>query len=288
MKKILFTIIFLSFAFSAEAATMVAEYNFDNWAGTCESTVGYPFYVCGAETGHPNGTEVVTSCGDWLPQAGSHFFYEQGYAGLSSDPCLALGDDPETINTHNRIDIPDLENEIFIHFYFRFAGEANTLADHRSMKFVALETNGRYGSTDDMEIWSHFDDDGKMYFMDERTGDWRDVEYWPNGVNPLLDNGVWYSYAVYANLQEGVFKVWMDTTDWENPTIDRVGYTWYNLSDLVPATTFSHIYLHENYSAKSPVASLQFALDSLEIWDGIPNSVSDDISPANPSGLSVS
>ena len=280
------TVILILFFISSSAygAQRVYSYGFEDWTGECKTTPGYPFYMCTGETGHSNGTEVIGSCGSWTPHTGSYFFFEQAYAGLSSDPCLAPGDNPETVNTHNRINIPDVTDEIFVHFYFRFNDYASSMAGGRRMKFLDLETNGLYPG--DMEVWSHFSSGGSMNFIDERTLNWGSGVSWPGGVNPLRDNGKWHSYAIWAKLSTGQLKVWMDTTDWDNPTIERSGYNWYNPRDRTPATKFTYIYIHENYSADTPTQSLKFALDSIEIWDGIPDS-SVGNAPNPPTGLVV-
>lgn len=290
MRKVwigIMAIVIIALPLEVYSASKVFDYGFEDWTGDCATTANYPFYVCSSnDSAHLNGTEVIGSCNsndasNWTPHSGSYFFYEQAYSGLSSDACLHAGDDPESVNTHNRIDIPDVTNEIFVHFYFRFAGQANTLADGYRMKFLDLETNGRYEGTKDMEVWSHFSSGGKMYFYDERNYDWGSGVSWPGSVNPLSD-GEWHSYAIHANLQTGVLKVWMDTTDWQHPTVTRSGYSWYNAGDDTPATTFQYIYIHENYSSDNPTGSLQFGLDDIEIWDGIPSG--GDPPPENPPG----
>jgi hypothetical protein len=141
------------FATVSYPSTQLWSYGFEDWTGDCSTTPGYPFYVCSQnDSDHLNGTEVITSCSsndasNWQPNTGSYFFYEQAYSGLSSDACLAVGDNPASINTHNRISLGDFSatstDEVFVRFYFRFAGEADSLANGYKMKFLDIETNGR-------------------------------------------------------------------------------------------------------------------------------------------------
>jgi hypothetical protein len=271
--------------------TKIFSYGFEDWTGDCSTTPGYPFYLC-SDANHYEGTEVISSCNsndadNWQPHGGSNFFYEQAYSGISSDDCLAVGDDPQTINTYNRIDLSSVaqvvQDEIFVHFYFRFEGADGPTGN---MKFLDLETNGIYNGSEDMEVWSHFyTSTAEMAFYDERETSWGSSVAWPGEVNPLTD-GVWHSYAIWAKLSTGELKVWMDTTDWNSPTVSRSGYHWYNAGDDTPATQFEYLYIHENYSATSPSASLQFALDDIEVWDGIPGAIPT-ISGCDISGVDI-
>lgn len=224
---------------------------------------------------HINTTHVVSgSCSGIAPYTGTKHFHVQHYSGLGvgDDPCLGDSDDPGSVNSHTVI-LPDFLSRLnggssptmlFLHFYITTNAEFGTLCGGHNCKLVQFDGNG----SQDHDAWMHWSSDGGIH-MTNSTGleveeniPWGPKIAWPGG-NPHGD-GNWHSIAMSCDLTTGIQNIWLDTTDWANPTETRT----YTFGDT---TAWNYITIVENFSANYPSASCWHKLGLVRVATSIPS-----------------
>jgi hypothetical protein len=254
------------------AANNIIDYGFEDWTGDADTTPGYIFNTA-HWSDHENGTHGVSgTCGGVAPNNGSYYFHQQHYSGLGvgDDPCLGGSDNPASVNPHTVINFNDFDGAmpvVFLHFYFQTNAEFGTTSGGYRNKWIEL-----IGNTS-VDGWAHFSSDGGIHMHEETSASWGAKVAWPGG-NPHGD-GDWHSFAMYINISTGEQSLWLDTTDWDNPTETRD----YSFGGT---TAFTHLIISENFSGDYPDSSCWVKFDDIEVWDDIPSGA--DTDPPTVSG----
>jgi hypothetical protein len=248
---------------------MVLCEDFEDWTGDAATTPGYIFRRPYDQwwSVHEDCTYVVQgTCGGIAPHSGNYYFHQQHYSGLGvgDDPCLGASDDPSSVNPHTLIFLTNYTDdglgmeEIFLHFYFQTNAEFGETSGWVRNKWIQLDGNG----ASDIDGWAHFNSDGGINLRDEVGVAWGAKIPWPGG-NPHGD-GDWHSFAMYINIATGEQSVWLDTTDWSNPTETR----YYSFGTT---TRFNYMVMSENFSSDQPDESCWVKYDDIRIYDSMPN-----------------
>jgi hypothetical protein len=258
MKRIFILIFLFCLSVSHAFSATFIDYGFEDWTGDADTTPNYPFTTSFWST-HENGTHGTGTCGGVAPHTGSYYFHQQHWSGYSGDTCLG-GSTPDSVNPHTLIDFRPLNGGVglpvvFLHFYFQTNSGFGTLSGGHRNKWIELSGNNP------IDGWAHFSSDGGIHMIEESSLTWGTKIAWPGG-NPHGD-GDWHSFAMYINISTGEQSVWLDTTDWQNPTATR-NY------DFGSTTRFNLMIMSENFSGDTPSYSTWVKYDDILVMDALP------------------
>lgn len=277
----------LFFTFSASAANRLLNYGFEDWTGDLETTPGYIF-----STGYPSycdehkeTTEVVTNYDGLLPHTGNYFFLINAGPNMSPMPAGITAWHTESRTNvgyagnycgSNPFNIDDIATgEVFLRFYFHVSDwDAVKTNSDAKLKFV------RFYEADDVDV---------MWMVYQNVADNRDPQFGLDGVgNPYytgtianFDASGWHRASMYVNYTTGQTALWFDV---ENESLDNATISHnYGPGGVEGGPTPSPIVIINNWSANNPTENVWFAVDDVEVWDGMP----DGSYPAEPSPVII-
>lgn len=285
-------------------ANKVLDYGFEDWTGNMYATPGYPFTsgYSGYMDEHSAGSEVITSYNanemgqTWTAHSGSYFLIQNDSSSYALSPSVS-GITGGSVNLHNNVGYNgtyggqsdfDLDEEIttgevFVRFYARMNKGWRTIDGGGRCKWIRFYANTH--AVDDtvyMHLSTSSVSPNMFFYCSGEPGAWV-----PSESGPTLNNaydGNWHKYSMYINWNTGVILGWYDV---DNETTENASKS-YKAADgrLGNGSGPQYVIIKSNYSAKSPTEETYHAIDDIEIWDGMPNTIYNP-PPSQPTGLEI-
>jgi len=289
MKKlIIFVLVFvlvISCGESVFGANKIIDYGFEDWGGNIESTPGYIYtstYDLYCEI-HENSSEVITSYDanemgqTWLPHSGTYFFLESASDTYALDPPVP-GITIGNVYGYNNVGLPNgncgntsynflndiTTGEMFIRLWARH-NKGNSEINRRN-KWMRICANTQ--ATED-QVFMHLEADYNphLLFYSSSEGGWIGSPYYE--VTNAYD-GNWHKYSMYVNWNTGLIFGWYDV---DVETFENAVKSYQAVDGkLGNGAGPWYIVLKSNYEAQYPTEETYYAMDDIEIWDGMPTS----------------
>ena len=275
MKKIILACLAVMFlcTYSAQAAQLVF-YGFEDWDGNMYTT---PTYLPGSSTtagctAQSDLTEVVASWNGNTPYTGNYFMMAN-ISGHVTDPVipntnigainprLQIGVGSGGVCGNNSYQTPNPIAQLFIRCRIKANGISNITSSTSRLKLIAFySTSSGYPIT--------YVDGSSSPIFELQTN--LAHAYGPSATT--LYNGQWHWIAMMYDHTNSYSYFWYDV---EHPSLTN--YT-IRLSQRYNSTIVCNN-LIENWSSFNPTGPVWFALDDIEVWDGLPSGETDTTSP---------
>lgn len=284
MKKLFLILFILLFPGLGFSASLIVSYDFEDCSSDYPITSTYEGYM----DIHKSVSECITTYNanemsqTWTAYGGSYYFLQNSSATYPLDPSVSgitagtvLGRNNYWLNetycgstacSDLKIEDEITTGEVFVRFWARFNKGFTTIQDHGRLKFIRF-----YADTHAVldTVYMHLRTDNispTMYFYCSGEGGWIPSESGPSLTNAY--DGNWHKFSMYVNWNTGVILGWYDE---DNETTGNAikSYTAGD-SSLGSGSEAEYVIIKSNFSNKSPTEETYFAIDDVEVWDGMP------------------